>query len=92
MIVSDKVCVGLLTFALVGLCWAVSSFELASQLELACYRTELKPWFDSFENPNESSRAEPITSEFEQVCKLRVFLSSPTLVSRDKHSHVPKGM
>jgi hypothetical protein len=47
--------------------------RLASQLELARYRTELKPKLSSFKNFNELSRAELLTSEFERVCELRVF-------------------
>jgi hypothetical protein len=39
--------------------------RLASQLELARYTTELKPKLGSFKDSNESSRVEPLTSEFE---------------------------
>jgi hypothetical protein len=48
--------------------------RLASQLELARYTTELKPKLSLFKNSNEPSRAELLTSEFERVCELRVFL------------------
>jgi hypothetical protein len=51
----------------------VGSFWLASQLELARYTTKLKPKLGLFKDSNESSRAEPLTSEFERVCELRVF-------------------
>jgi hypothetical protein len=47
--------------------------QIASQLELARYTTELKPKLSSFKNSNEPSRAELLTSEFERVCELRVF-------------------
>jgi hypothetical protein len=56
-----------------GLLIKVGSFWLASQLELARYTTELKPKLGSFKNSNKSSRAEPLMSEFERVCELRVF-------------------
>lgn len=44
--------------------------QLTSQLKLARYRTELKPWLSYFKNTNELSRTEPITSEFDRVCEL----------------------
>jgi hypothetical protein len=47
--------------------------QLASQLELARYRNELKYKLNSLQIINESSRVEPLSSRVERVNELRVF-------------------